>query len=79
MAEKQPGNGNLSSSTELNDHNQAAGFEILENFQSFNQRNDVFSCSFWDPTPKTTPKIGCLAWLWFPQTIQLMVDWPIGR
>ena len=34
----------------------AAGFEILPNFQRFNQRNDVFSRSFWDPTirsPKT--------------------------
>lgn len=27
---------------------QAAGFEILPNFQRFSQRNDVFSRSFWD-------------------------------
>jgi epoxyqueuosine reductase len=40
----------LSSSTESTDRDQAAGFELLENFQRFNQRNDVFNRSFWDPT-----------------------------
>jgi len=31
------------------ERDQAAGFDILDTFRRFNQRNDVFSRSFWDP------------------------------
>nr|WPM93850.1 reductive dehalogenase [uncultured prokaryote] len=42
------GVGPTSSSTQK-PADQAAGFEILDTFRRFSQRNDVFSRSFWDP------------------------------
>ena len=30
-----------------------AGFEVTEDFKRFNQKDDVFCRSFWDPTVKS--------------------------
>jgi epoxyqueuosine reductase len=35
------------------ERDRAAGFDILDTFQRFSQRNDVFSRSFWDPTVRS--------------------------
>jgi hypothetical protein len=35
------------------DTDAAAGFDILDSFERFNQRNDIFCRSFWDPTVRS--------------------------
>ncbi len=37
----------------MNQHDELAGFEVLEDFERFSQVNDVFARSFWDVTVRT--------------------------
>ena len=37
----------------ISDEDNAAGFEVLENFERFNQKNDIFRRSWWDDTVRS--------------------------
>jgi hypothetical protein len=48
------------------DTDAAAGFDILDSFERFNQRNDIFCRSFWDPTVRRDYSLRNAAWQAIP-------------